>query len=683
MLGRGSRTVLARQQTLLASVGWSYDLLTEQQRIVLRRLSVFAGGCTLEGAEHVVSGDGVDAGEVLELVSQLVDRSLLVAEENAFGTRYRMLETIRQFARDRLVDAREADAVAQRHLAWFTQWVQERGRDAATAQLDSGAAILEVDADYDNIRTAVEWSLAASKHATGLRLLSALWHVVVSQRSGTGLVEATRWVERLLDANDLEPIDRAHGLVALSWMRVFLPDLVGSAMAAVEAEPLARATGDPTLIARTLLILGNSNMQLDPQIGLPQLEECETLARRAGDLTTLSICLMFLAAYYAIIGWPLRGVGYAAEAEQVAIACGNSVTASQARFSFGMCRTVQGFLDEGTELVERCLAEFEAAGNKWFISACLGFLVYLAGHRGDRAEVDRRARLAVERGAALGIPHAAAASLSLVPASVIDGDLDEADRLIAQSTLPPLGWQGRGFEALKGAMRATVLAARGMTDEALALARASAAEARASGLASSLHSCLAIHAAIARASGEAAEAQETVQEWLSIITSTGYVVVAADALDLAAALRADVGNDADAVRLFAAADAQRRSMGAVRMAQPNVDPEAVIASLRERLGAEDFDEVWTAGSALSVGEAIAYASRGWGARNRPQAGWDSLTPTELKVVELVAEGLSNPQIAEKLFISPRTVSTHLSHVFAKVGVGSRAELAAQAVKRAS
>jgi len=90
---------------------------------------------------------------------------------------------------------------------------------------------------------------------------------------------------------------------------------------------------------------------------------------------------------------------------------------------------------------------------------------------------------------------------------------------------------------------------------------------------------------------------------------------------------------------------------------------------------------WDEGSKLSLEDAIAFASRGWGPRNRPQAGWDALTPTELKVVELVAEGLSNPQIAERLFISPRTVSTHLSHVFAKVGVSSRAELAVAATKR--
>lgn len=145
--------------------------------------------------------------------------------------------------------------------------------------------------------------------------------------------------------------------------------------------------------------------------------------------------------------------------------------------------------------------------------------------------------------------------------------------------------------------------------------------------------------------------------------------------------RPNVGADADAVRLFAAAEANLTRMGAVRQPQPMFDAVAEIARVRERVDADEFDAAWDEGSKLSLEDAIAFASRGWGPRNRPQAGWDALTPTELKVVDLVAAGLSNPQIAGRLFISPRTVSTHLSHVFAKVGVSSRAELAVAMTKR--
>jgi DNA-binding CsgD family transcriptional regulator len=94
-----------------------------------------------------------------------------------------------------------------------------------------------------------------------------------------------------------------------------------------------------------------------------------------------------------------------------------------------------------------------------------------------------------------------------------------------------------------------------------------------------------------------------------------------------------------------------------------------------------FDDAWASGRALSRDDALAFALRGRGPRKRPQAGWDSITPTEKDVIALVSEGLTNKQIAERLFVSPRTVSTHLSHVFAKLGVSTRAELAAEATKR--
>ena len=102
--------------------------------------------------------------------------------------------------------------------------------------------------------------------------------------------------------------------------------------------------------------------------------------------------------------------------------------------------------------------------------------------------------------------------------------------------------------------------------------------------------------------------------------------------------------------------------------------------MREALGNNDFDAAWAEGAALSTEEAIAYAQRGRGARKRPSSGWASLTPTELDVVRLLSEGLGNKEIAERLFISPRTVQTHLLHVYAKLGLTSRVQLAQEAAR---
>jgi len=112
------------------------------------------------------------------------------------------------------------------------------------------------------------------------------------------------------------------------------------------------------------------------------------------------------------------------------------------------------------------------------------------------------------------------------------------------------------------------------------------------------------------------------------------------------------------------------------------DYDALVASVREALGQNDFDAAWAEGAALSTEEAIAYAQRGRGERKRPTSGWGSLTPMERDVVGLVREGLGNKGIAARLFISPRTVQTHLTHVYAKLGVSSRVQLVQEAGRRA-
>ncbi len=133
-------------------------------------------------------------------------------------------------------------------------------------------------------------------------------------------------------------------------------------------------------------------------------------------------------------------------------------------------------------------------------------------------------------------------------------------------------------------------------------------------------------------------------------------------------------------RLFAAAESIRQRMGAVRFKIYDGSYQAAMAALRDALGDSDFDAAWAEGAALSTEEAIAYAQRGRGERKRPTSGWGSLTPTERDVVRLVSEGLANNDIATRLFVSPRTVQTHLTHVYTKLGLTSRVQLVQEAAR---
>ena len=152
------------------------------------------------------------------------------------------------------------------------------------------------------------------------------------------------------------------------------------------------------------------------------------------------------------------------------------------------------------------------------------------------------------------------------------------------------------------------------------------------------------------------------------------------ALDCLATTAARADSLLLATRLFGAADAAYRRMGMVRFKVLEADDQATLASLRESLGDSDFEAAWTEGAALSNGDAVAYALRGRGERKRASSGWGSLTRAELDVVKLIGEGLGNKDIAARLFISPRTVQAHLTHIYTKLGLTSRVQLAQEAAR---
>jgi len=186
LLTGGSRTALRRHQTLQALVDWSHDLLTNAERVLLRRLSVFAGGCTLEAAESVGAAQPISRADVLDLMTGLVDKSLVVAEDSGAGTRYRLFETIRQYAAQKLLDAEEAADARDQHLAWCLELTKDAERGLHGPQRRSW--LVRLDGDQDNLRSALAWSIGSPGRCRGGTAAGGQPHLLLAlpRESGRG-----------------------------------------------------------------------------------------------------------------------------------------------------------------------------------------------------------------------------------------------------------------------------------------------------------------------------------------------------------------------------------------------------------------------------------------------------------------------------------------------------------------
>ena len=205
LLTAGQRTAMPRQQTLRATVDWSYMLLSDPERALLRRLSVFAGGWAFEAAEAVAAGDGIHTYAVLDLLPQLVDKSLVIAEEQRGAVRYRLLETIRQYARDRLQEAGEAERTRDRHLTYFLQLAEEA--EPKLRGSEDRLFLVRLEEEHANLRLALEWGLTPSARGdAALRLSGALtWFWWLRSYHDEG----RRWLARALAATP-GPVGAAH-----------------------------------------------------------------------------------------------------------------------------------------------------------------------------------------------------------------------------------------------------------------------------------------------------------------------------------------------------------------------------------------------------------------------------------------------------------------------------------------
>jgi DNA-binding CsgD family transcriptional regulator len=259
--------------------------------------------------------------------------------------------------------------------------------------------------------------------------------------------------------------------------------------------------------------------------------------------------------------------------------------------------------------------------------------------------------------------------------AVSDGDHAAALQL---SSAAVAGAPAPLFLALLLPERAQAQLGAGLLDDARTSIQALLEVSRAGNYLTHVATGHALDARLQRLMRQLVEAEHSAHQALAMAAALPAKATVVDALEVLAGVAADLESYQEAARLLGAAAAIRDRTGYRRCVS---ERDADLAALREVLGPETFEQAYQEGQRLSLDDAVAYAQRGRGERKRPSTGWASLSPAELQVVHLVKDGLTNADIARRLFISPRTAQTHLSHIFAKLGIASRTELATAAVKR--
>jgi len=570
LLTLGDRSAPPRQRTLRAAIDWSHDLLSQREQVLLRRLSYFAGW-SVEMAERVCADELVPTGSVLDTLGALLDKSLVIREPAVLGeARFRMLDTIREYAADRLAAAGEAAAVAGR-LRDYVLAVAERNFAVGMALVpapwqDRVDVFRRYDVDAHNVWLVLSQCLADGDVGAGLRICTAIRPCMLV---------------------------RGEFAMGCEWVDAFL--------ASDEAAGVPPGIRGPALIGRAQLTLSN-----DPAAAEPAARAGVDLCRDAGDDFWTAAGLNLLSEIAVHTGRPDQAEEFGREAAWIA----------------------------------------EAAGDRWNEGWALGIRAAVAGLRGRMREAAELASASVD--VMRAIDHrwgVARAQLGLGDLARVRGDFADA---------------------------------RQQYMEALAYLREINARPE-------IARCLSGLGRVATEAGATTLAREHLTESLRLSRDTGTRIGVARGLESFAALAVREDEPERAVLLAAAATALRETAGLPPLSGART--ERYLAPAR-RLGDAAVAELWARGLELSPAAAIAVALE---PPAPPAAPGESaaaalaatataslpsvLTPRELQIAKLVADGRSNKGIGAELVISPATVARHIANIMAKLGFRSRAQIA--------
>jgi predicted ATPase/DNA-binding SARP family transcriptional activator/DNA-binding CsgD family transcriptional regulator/Flp pilus assembly protein TadD len=559
LLTRGKQTADHRHRTLKATLDWSYELLDEPEQALFGRLSVFAGGFTLEAAESVGARGGIEEEDVLELLTMLVEKSLVVADESwERGARYRLLEPVRQYTREKLRVSGKAEAVGRRHAEFFLALAEEAEPELKGPRQVEWLDRLETE--HDNLRAALSWALGREIDL-GPRMAVALclfWYTRGYLGEGRTYLEAVA-------RSDMVPVTlRARALSGLGWIAKPQGDYERARLAYQESLKFYRMSNDMRGVANALGDLGSLALDRGNYEGATSLlEESLTLHRELESREDVIGILDRLGVLASAKGDREQSISFFSEALKLSRASGNVRRTATSLGNLGITMLVHGDTERATKLLDESRALFRDIGDSTNV--------------------------------AIGLMYSALAAL-------IRGEIGRAQML--------------GEESLQLLQKA--------------------------------------------------ENRQHI----------------ADCLEVMAGAAGAQNRPRRAARLWGAAETLREEIGVPLQPEDRKVLDPYLATARSSLGEIVWQTTLAEGRTMTLEQAIDYSLSPENPVSPPPITYRSdrdtvvLTPREEQVAALVAQGLTNRQIASELSISEHTVATHVTKILKRLGLNSRSRLSA-------
>jgi len=674
LLTGGVRDATLHHKSLWASVAWSYDLMTPEERALARRLCVLRG-FTLNTATAIGGSGSTTDVATLDLLQRLVDMSIVQVDRSGKEPRYRFLETVREFLLAKLDEAGETTTTRAAHLTHFIDFAEYRAQRLILG--DGPELLTQIQTEFDNLEDALAFANGLDDPSQLLRLLTALtgYYEIWGQYQ-----HGMRWFDTALARPGAPDLLVARALWGASHVSAYGGRMDLAFPMAQRALEMGEKIEDLWTVSRALDIIGFAQSVSDPAAAYESLSRCIELGGEINDSWAETHGIKIITSVYL----------FSHEVAGGSISIENVLTVADkhgSRYLKAWANAVKGYFARDSGDMDAARAALAiSVDNASYVGdpATGGFAkAWSSALKADLGNVED----ACEEMRDMMQSATVSGTFLAVPETMFQLGMIEVAAGNPQATLDMIGGHVEGLESagipIWSAQLAVASAAAqiglGNFDEAKALLDKSQEMAKSlnNPFINGLIYYFRARSAIAR--GDTGEAEAHLHEALEIQRGAGLLPGLLRTMEAIADVLAAKEKFEDATRVLAFIDQSRSEMPLIRGVAEEIEHRSLVERLERDMGPESYAEIKRSSAESALEEIIGLISRMRGKRARPLMGWASLTPTERRVVSLASEGLSNPEIAERMFIARGTVKVHLSHIFEKLDVKSRTQLATKAV----